>query len=142
MSMFGSPSVRIVAIILVVIAIVYPPEIFGSGITKRVVFPKGKGVVTYRGKLPRNSDYDAYFFTAQKGRFLSIKLISTDRDAYFAVYETKVLGPDEDTIVANDKRSLDWTGSLPVSGEYSVQVYDALENGINAAAYTIELTMQ
>jgi predicted ATPase len=67
---------------------------------------------------------------------------SRDAEAYLAIYETKELGPDEDTILANDQRSREWTGRLPVKGEYSVQVYDASENGINRAAYTIEISLR
>mgnify|MGYP003381719900 CR=1 FL=1 len=125
----------------IVFVFTFSSEIYGTPIEKRIVFPKGRGVVTYRGKLPKRYDYDAYILPAKKGRFIAVKLISADPDAYFAIYETKVLGPDEDTILANDHRSVQWTGQLPVNGEYSIQVYDAGENRIERGAYMIEITI-
>ena len=135
-------TIRCLAIYLIVFSVLLPIEIFGDGIEKRVLFPKGKTTVSYKGRLPRNSDYDAYFFAAKKGQTLTVKLTSDDPEAYLAIYETKVLGPDEDTILANGERSREWAGKLPVKGEYSVQVYDAGENGLNRFAYTIEITLR
>lgn len=132
---------RVLLIMSLAITTMFPQEIFGSTVEKRVLFPKGKGTLTFRGKLPREFDYDAYVFAAKKGRYVTVKLISADSDAYLAIYETKTLGPDQDAILPNDKRSVEWTGQLPVNGEYSVQVYDASENAINKAAYTIEITL-
>ncbi|MFL6253464.1 MAG: hypothetical protein ACJ74T_00430 [Pyrinomonadaceae bacterium] len=126
----------------VVVSILLPREVLGAGIVKRVVFPKGRATVSYRGKLPLHVDYDAYYFPAKKMQTLTVKLACDDAEAYLAIYETKELGPDEDTILGNDKRSREWTGQLPVKGEYSVQVYDASENGINRAAYTVEISLR
>ncbi len=132
---------RVLLTMSLAITTLFPQEIFGSSVEKRVLFPKGRGTMTFRGKLPREFDYDAYVFAAKKGRYVTVKLFSADSDAYLAIYETKTLGPDEDAILPNDKRSVEWTGQLPVRGEYSVQVYDASENAISKAAYTIEITL-
>lgn len=140
--MYQSRISQSFVICLVVFAFIFPPEVLGGGIEKRVTLPKGKTTVSYRGKLPLHSDYDAYFFPAKKQQTLTVKLTCDDPDAYLAIYETKKLGPDEDTILANDTRSREWSGRLPVKGEYSVQVYDASENGINRAAYTIEISLR
>jgi len=128
-------------VVSIVFAFTISSEVFGAPIEKRVVFPRGRGVATYRGKLPQRYDYDAYILPAKTGRFITVKLISADPDAYFAIYETKVLGPDEDTILANDRRSVQWTGQIPVNGEYSVQVYDAGNNRLERGAYTIEIAI-
>ncbi len=133
---------QIVAIGLLNLSIIFPPEIFGSQIEKRVVFQKGKATAVYRGKLPRDPDYDAYFFRAKKTQTLTVKLTSDDPEAYVAIFETKELGPDEDTILANTQRAREWSGRLPVTGEYSVQIYDAAENGLNRFAYRIEVSLR
>jgi hypothetical protein len=117
-----------------------PSNVFGSQIEKRVVFRKGAAV--FSGKLPRDPDYNAYFFPAKKAQTLTVKLISDDPEAYIAIYETKQLGPDEDTILANAVRSRQWSGRLPVSGEYSVQVYDPGENGLNRFSYKLEISLR
>src|SRR5215207_1319307 len=136
-------AVRAFTICLLTVSFLLPPEVLGAGIEKRVVFPKGRTTVSYRGKLPlREGNYDAYFFPAKKMRTLTVKLTCDDPEAFLAIYETKELGPDEDTILAYDQRAREWTGRLPVTGEYSVQVYDASENGINRAAYTIEISLR
>lgn len=130
-------------ICLLTLSLAFPPEVFGAGVEKRVVFPKGRTTVSYRGKLPlHEGNYDAYFFPAKKARTLTVKLTCDDPEAFLAIYETKELGPDEDTILGFDKRAREWTGPLPVTGEYSVQVYDASENGINRAAYTLEISLR
>lgn len=136
----GIGAVTFVA--LLGLSILFPPEVFGAQIEKRVVFPKGKTTAVYRGRLQREPDYDAYFFPAKKSQTLAVKLISDDPEAYIAIYETKHLGPDEDTILANSERSREWSGRLPISGEYSVQIYDAAENGLNRFAYQIEISLR
>jgi hypothetical protein len=128
-------------IISLALTTIFPQEIYGVTVEKRVQFPKGKGTMTFRGKLPRELDYDAYVFSAKKGRYLTVKLMTADRDAFVAIYETKTLGPDEDAILPIDKRAVEWTGQLPVNGEYSVQIYDASGNTVNRAAYTVEITL-
>src|SRR4051812_41119991 len=89
----------------IVVSILLPREVLGAGVEKRVVFLKGKTAVSYRGKLPlHEGNYDAYYFPAKKGQTLAVKLTCDDAEAYLAIYETKELGPDEDTILANDQR--------------------------------------
>jgi hypothetical protein len=141
--MYKASAGGIFAICLLTLSLVFPPEVFGAGVEKRVAFPRGKTAVSYSGRLPlHEGNYDAYFFPARKMRTLTVKLTCDDPEAYLAIYETKVLGPDEDAILSNDKRAREWTGQLPVTGEYSVQVYDASENGINRAAYTLEISLR
>lgn len=141
--MHKAPASRMFTICLLILAFVFPPEVLGAGVEKRVIFPKGQTTVSYRGKLPlHEGNYDAYFFPAKKMQTLTVKLTCDDPEAFLAIYETKELGPDEDTILAFDQRARDWTGRLPVTGEYSVQVYDASENGINRAPYTLEISLR
>lgn len=67
---------RVLLTMSLAITTLFPQEIFGSSVEKRVLFPKGKGTLTFRGKLPREFDYDAYVFAAKKGRYVTVKLIS------------------------------------------------------------------
>ncbi|MDT5268659.1 MAG: hypothetical protein QOH49_845 [Acidobacteriota bacterium] len=141
--MSKASAIRVFTICLLTLSFAFPPEVLGAGIEKRVVFPKGKTTVSYRGKLPlHEGNYDAYFFPSKKMQTLTVKLTCDDPEAFLAIYETKELGPDEDIILGFDQRAREWTGRLPVTGEYSVQVYDASENGINRAAYTLEISLR
>jgi hypothetical protein len=84
---FLSLTIRRLVIVLIVASFAFSPEVLGAEITKRVVFPKGKTAVSYKGKLPREyASYDAYLLRAKKGQTLTVKLTSSDADASFAVF--------------------------------------------------------
>ena len=52
---------------LIVASFIFSPEIFGAEVTKRVIFPKGKKSISYKGKLPREyASYDSYILRAKK----------------------------------------------------------------------------
>lgn len=138
--------IRRLSVALIVVSFVFSPEVAGAEITKRVVFPRGKTSVGYQGTLPREyASYDAYLVRARKGQTLTIKLTTADRDAYFAIYETRELGPEEDTILANDEKSREWSGKMPIKSEYSIQVYgvSSIDDRVaSGAAYTIEIALR
>ena len=116
-----------------------------SQVERRVVFAKGKTSATVRGTLPRNyADYDAYIVRARKGQTLSVKLVTNDPNAYITVYETKELGPDEDLISAGEDFRRAWSGKLPITSEYSVQVYGArsIDDRSTRAAYSLEISIK
>jgi hypothetical protein len=63
----------------------------------------------------------------------------------FAIYETKELGPDEDMILPNNENLRLFTGKLPITSEYSVQVYGVSsidDKDPTGAAYTIEISIR
>jgi hypothetical protein len=130
----------------VLLSLVFSPEVIGKQVEKRVVFPKGKATVSYSGKLPKAyADYDAYILKAKKGQTISVKLITDDPNASFAIYETENLGPSEDQIVGQDTKVRTFTGKLPITSEYAVQIYgvSSFEQGDGTgAAYTIEITLK
>jgi hypothetical protein len=108
-----NPASIVLAILLFFIATI------DAQVEKRVVFAKGKSSATLRGNLPRNyADYDAYVVRARRGQTLSVKLTSSDPNAYITVYETKQLGPDEDMISAGEDYPRAWSGRLPITSEY------------------------
>ena len=112
-------------------------------IEKRVVFQKGKNSATYTHKLPsRYADYDAYVLRAKKGQTLSVKLLADDPNASISIYEIKVLGPDEDSMIGDIEYPREWSGKLPITSEYSVQVYGPRTiDGRARGSYTIEITV-
>jgi len=112
-------------------------------IEKRVVFAKGKYSATYAHKLPsRYADYDAYVLRAKKGQTLAVKLLADDPNAYIAIYEIKVLGPDEDSMIGDIEYPREWSGKLPITSEYSVQVYGPRSiDGRAHGRYTIEISI-
>ena len=143
--MFLLYFVRSLASILLVTSFILPTEAFGQDVTKRVVFPKGKASIAYTGKLQRiYTGYDSYIFRAKKGQTLSVKLTTSDPGAILAIYETKVMDPDENTIVGNDQKLREWSGKLPVSGQYEIQVYvvSSIDENASGASYSIAITLR
>lgn len=129
----------------VVLALTLTALALVAQVEKRVVFAKGKSSATLQGKLPRNyADYDAYVIRGRRGQTLSVKLTTNDPNAYITVYETKQLGPDEDMISTGAEYPRDWSGKLPITSEYSVQVYGSrnLDQRSTRAAYTIEISLR
>ena len=145
---FSNLPNRLIAALFVMVLLTIVPCTVQAQIEKRIVFTKTRPTFTLRGKLPRQTaDYDAYVFRARKGQTISVKFTTADRDASFSIFETKVLGPDEDMIFPPNEMNRTYTGKLPVTGEYAVQVYGkafATENpGSGAgAAYTIEISLK
>ena len=144
--MFSRSTIRCVIIFPLIFSFVFSPETLGAEVTRRVVFPKGKNSVVYKGRLTRQyASYDSYVLRAKKGQTLTVKLATADRDASFAVYETKELGPDEDAILPNNETLRLWSGKLPITSEYSVQVYGVSsidDRTASGAAYTIEIAIR
>ncbi len=144
--MYLSLTIRRLAIALIVVSFIFSPEVSGEEITKRVVFPKGKKSVSYKGKLTREyASYDSYILQAKKGQTITVKLTTADRDASFSIYEAKQLGPEEDTILRGDETLRLFTGKLPITSEYSVQVYGVSsidDRDVSGAAYIIEISLR
>jgi hypothetical protein len=130
--------------LLILFSLVFPAQAQTAG--KRVQFPKGKNSVVFRGKLPRNyGDYDYYTLRARKGQTLTVKLISEDADASLTIYETQKLGPDEDGITPAEPKPLrEWSGKLPITSEYSIQIYGPDEFGKKGTgkSYTLEISVK
>lgn len=138
--------IRTVKCVIAIAVILSAQILVNAQVERRVVFAKGKNSATHSGKLPRNyADYDAYVFRAKRGQTLSVKLTSSDPIAYVVVYETKQLGPDEDMISAGpDEFQREWSGALPITSEYSVQVYGVRSSGerSNRTTYTLEISLK
>lgn len=137
---------RSLAVFLAIFSFVLFVEKTSAQVEKRVVFAKGKYSATYRGSLPRNyPDFDAYFFRARRGQTLTFKLTTAEPDAWVTVYETQdELDPTEDIVPADIEYPRSWSGTLPVTSEYSVQVYGVRQDGgpSKRSAYTIEITIR
>lgn len=134
------------AIIIAVLAAIAIRSSVSAQAVKNVRFAKGKYSASYRGHLPREyTDYDAYVFRARRGQTVSFKLTTSDPRAYVFIYETlDEIPPDED-IMPVGKFLRAWSGELPVTSEYSLQVYGV--RGIDdppsrRSPYTIEITIR
>jgi hypothetical protein len=133
-----------VALLLIIPSVIYTPDLIAQDVVKRVVFSKGSSEAVLTGRLPRSfADYHAYTLKIRRGQKLTIDLETSEQDAYVAVYETQVLEPDEDAILGNDKHSRSWTGTVPVTSTYSVQVYgsSSVDHSSSAAPYRLTISV-
>lgn len=131
---------RIVKLTVVfILTCVASSTLFGADVTKKVVFPKGKNIVTYTGKLP-NDRYDAYTVSLKKGQRLTVTLNTKDTKAYFHVFELDQLGPDEDQIFEGNAEIKQFSGVAPVTSSYAVQIYDGNDSP-SRAAYTVTISV-
>lgn len=112
---------------------------FGADVQRKVVFPKGKKIVTYSGKLP-NDRYDAYTITLKKGQRLTVTLNTKETKAYFHVFELEKLGPAEDQIFEGSSEYRQFSGVAPVTSSYAVQIYDGNDTP-SRAPYTVTISV-
>lgn len=129
---------------LAFVLLLFASDADSQTITKRVVFAKGRSSASFKHRLPtRYADYDAYLVRARKGQTLTIKLIADDPKASISIFETKVLGPGEDSIIGDAEFPRSWSGKLPLTSEYSIQVYGPRSIDDRARGnYTIEITIR
>jgi hypothetical protein len=135
---------KLVLIAAALLTLVLPPEILADN-GQRVTFARGQSSVTLSGKLPRKfADYYYYLVRARKGQTLTVELESSDPNAHLAIFETDKLGPDEDTLLGVDEAAREWSGKLPVTSDYSVQVYGVREMDArgNGAPYKITIAVR
>lgn len=133
-----------ILVILLVLSFIFSPEVLGRETGKNVVFPKGKNSVSYSGRLPRNyADYDYYVLKGKAKQTVTVKLKTANPDAFIRIFETEnELGPDED-MITGEAIGKEWSGKLPVSSKYSIQVYGAQEGSTsNREPYTIEISLK
>ena len=137
--------VRKLAVASLVFGFVCVPESLGRDVVRKVVFPKGASTVILKDRLPREyAVYHAYVLRAKRGQRLSVKLTTADSDASFSIYETKRFGPGEDTIFLQDPAINEHTAVLPITSEYSVQVYGVkdFDDRPSGSVYSIEITLR
>jgi hypothetical protein len=125
-------------VIFAVICIVNSTS-FGADVQRKVVFPKGKSIVTYSGKLPGGTR-DAYTISLRKGQRVTVTLNTKIAKAYFHVYELNKLGPNEDQIFAGDFETRQFSGVAPVTSSYAIQIYDGNDSPTRAP-YTVTISV-
>lgn len=137
---FRSVKVGVTALVMLIF-LSAPRTPTYAGKEQRVKFGRGRTTAILKGRLPREAaDYDAYLVGAKARQKLIVHLASSDRKAFLRVFSLD-LGPAEDMITPEPKAKSplrDWSGPMPVSGDYSIQVYP----GGSGGAYTLEVTVR
>ncbi len=105
-----------------------------AGKTQRVRFARGRTTAIRKGAVVRGTQ-DRYILGARAGQTMIVHLSSREKNTVFTI-----LGPDATALQGTDEGldATDWTGELPLSGDYSIWVSPTRGN----ATYTLEVTIR
>lgn len=105
-----------------------------KGKTQRVRFARGRTTAVLHGSVVRGTQ-DRYILGARAGQTMIVHITSREKNAVFAI-----LGPDATALQGAEEGTdaTDWTGTLPLNGDYSIWVGPTRGN----ATYTLEVTIR
>jgi hypothetical protein len=105
-----------------------------AGKTQRVRFARGRTTAILKGAVVRGTQ-DRYILGARAGQTMIVHLTSREKNAVFTI-----LDPSATALEGTDEGldAMDWTGELPVSGNYSIWVSPTRGN----STYTLEVTIR
>jgi hypothetical protein len=105
-----------------------------SGKTQRVRFARGRTTATLKGAVVRGTQ-DRYILGARAGQTMIVHVTSREKNAVFTI-----LDPSGTALEGTDDGldAMDWSGELPLSGDYSIWVSPTRGN----ATYTLEVTIR
>jgi hypothetical protein len=118
----------VVVVSVSIVAVAYAQK------TQRVRFARGRTTAILKGAVVRGTQ-DHYILGARSGQTMIVHITSLEKNAVFAI-----LGPDGTALPGAEEGSdaLDWTGTLPMSGDFSIWVGPTRGN----ATYTLEVTIR
>lgn len=122
-------------ILSVVIVMTFPiASVAQTGKVQRVRFARGRTTAVLKGAVIRATK-DRYILGARSGQTMIVHITSLEKNAVFFI-----IGPDGNALPGADDESdaSDWTGELPLSGDYSIWVSPTRGN----ATYTLEVTIR
>jgi hypothetical protein len=105
-----------------------------EGVTKRVRFARGRATTTLKNSVVRGTR-DRYLIGAREGQKMSVSITSVERNAAFTIY-----APSHDTLEGTSEHQevKRWSGTLPESGDYVIEVGGTRGN----ATYTLKVTIR
>jgi hypothetical protein len=105
-----------------------------TGKTQRVRFPRGRTTAVLKGAVVRATQ-DQYILGTRGGQTMTVHITSREKNAVFTI-----LGPDATALPGTEEGAdtTDWSGELPLSGDYSIWVGTTRGN----ATYTLEITIR
>ncbi|HEY7913396.1 MAG TPA: hypothetical protein VIG62_15895 [Blastocatellia bacterium] len=106
-----------------------------EGVKKRVRFARGETSAAIEGSVIRG-ERDTYLLGARAGQSMTVRVTSLEENAVFQIYEPggkKALKGAGETDDATN-----WSGELPVSGDYRIVVGPTRGN----ASYKLEVNIK
>ncbi|HEY6804751.1 MAG TPA: hypothetical protein VI306_14350 [Pyrinomonadaceae bacterium] len=103
----------------------------GTSVVRRVKFARGRTTAVLQGTIQRGVSND-YLLGARRGQDMTVHLASRG-DVSFTI-----LTPSGQSL---SDFSRDWSGSLPESGDYRINVLPPTQTNASAS-YTLEITIR
>jgi hypothetical protein len=100
--------------------------------TRRVRFPRGRTTTVIKDAVVRGTQ-DRYILRASAGQTLTVHITSLEDNADFNVYRT-----GSRRTLEGAQETTDWSGELPRTGDYTIEVGPTRGN----ATYTLEVTIR
>lgn len=121
----------------IIVAAIFVSTIVASaqnGQVKRVRFARGRTTAVLKGAVVRGTQ-DRYILGARAGQTMIVHITSLEKNAVFVI-----LGPDGTALQGAEEGTdaTDWSGTLPMSGDFSIWVGPTRGN----ATYTLEVTIR
>lgn len=121
--------------------------LFAEGVLKTLRIPRGKTAVTVAGDVLRG-DRDRYELTAGRGQTMTVLLTAREKNAAFTIYLPGFVLKREDGLTlptgstlsgaGEGEDAMSWTGPLPASGKYLIEVGGTRGN----ASYRLTVTIR
>ena len=89
-----------------------------NDITKRIKFAKGKSSATVKGAVLRD-EIETYIIKVNKGQKMTVKITAIEKNGSFSI--EKPSGDYLQNAGEMDDQTI-WSGTIPESGEYKIQV--------------------
>lgn len=118
-----------------------------EGLRQSIQFPKGQSSATLSASVIRG-DTDRYDLVARKGQTMTVRIASEEDNAAFVIYRPGATVKVEDGMsflegptlegAGEGDDAMSWTGTLPSSGKYPIEVGGTRGN----ASYQLTVTIQ
>ncbi|HET9712586.1 MAG TPA: hypothetical protein VFP64_11910 [Pyrinomonadaceae bacterium] len=106
-------------ILLVVLMLGAVTVTFAEGVRKRIKFPRGSSSTVINNAVLRD-EIDQYILNARAGQKMKVDISSVEDNASF-----EITRPDKTQFLPGagfDDDARHWTGELPESGDYTIEV--------------------
>ena len=105
-------------ILLVVLMFGAATVTFAEGVRKRIKFARGRTSTVINNAVLRD-EIDEYILNARAGQKMTVDISSIEDNASF-----EIVGPDKTKLpgAGFDDDAKHWTGELPASGDYTIEV--------------------
>jgi hypothetical protein len=127
---------RLVVALLTLLLLIAP----SAWAQKRVKFPPGRTTVVLKGKTTGGPSESggmnpvSYVLRARQGQQMTLHLTSAKKNAVFGLY-----APGMD-LVEGAQSVMDWSGTLPKTGDYEIIVFP--QDEVTNTTFTLEVTIR